>query len=434
MRVRRIAFELRSASDAKVAIIAVDKLNGLRAKLVPAIMADFAKDPASWTSLPKKFTDIFPDLEAFNHFTTGRCERIIHVLTMIGCGQRRITIEDCTAAVARLGEAAARIGIVDINYDIQEWSKLWTAFIGAAQQSPETLAQAIEKETQLQQSKFEAHKEKGKTDPLTMVPSELGPGTPEQGDDTDLVTMASHFQELLAEHRALLNVKTPGKEEDGDWLTLGLLRACCAQMEFTLYMATMSNTEANFTEAGHKYIKFNPLLVLKDIQLKAEGNRAICLNFVGRVGPLPTGPLSIHIATVCGTKLYVTSPFGKEGLVGDHFYPAWLVREQQGDEDITMQWEKHEIPMKWEFCKQVMGARKSMEVPLQLYTLVVNSKYHGKDIMMVRGLAVDQAEDEMMTAVEKYKKDIKKSAVRTDSKRGGGEEGKWKKDCKHLFK
>ena len=47
----------------------------------------------------------------------------------------------------------------------------------------------------------------------------------------------------------------------------------------------MYSKDAAISDARHKYIKLSPHLPLKDIKMKAEGNRAICLNLVGVKSP-----------------------------------------------------------------------------------------------------------------------------------------------------
>jgi hypothetical protein len=186
---------------------------------------------------------------------------------------------------------------------------------------------------------------------------------------------------------------------------------------------------------GHKQIYMDEFATAKTMKLVANrADRFIRLNFVGRVTTLPLKG-ALPLCKAFGVNFYVYNPMGKDGVMGDHFVPAWLANAV--DAEATMKAEPKQAQMKFAYLADSSAGPRSvyteMQVELSLWQLTVKPGCYGKEDLTLTRPNMEAMMTEQSEVLKQIKK--KRSEVRAAASGAGDAVLKeWRRVAKHLFK
>ena len=147
---------------------------------------------------------------------------------------------------------------------------------------------------------------------------------------------------------------------------------------------------------------------------------------------------AIPVANVFDVIFYVSSGLSNDGVVGQHFMPAWLVQSaDDGDSDkVNMALNNRIIKVPFIYRKTFLSSQETINVEMKLFYLTCRTdSYHQKDVTLMRDLIPDMITEVDPGIAAKFKaaKSLIKDA-RNLSKGASACDKEWKKSAKHLFK
>lgn len=222
-------------------------------------------------------------------------------------------------------------------------------------------------------------------------------------------------------------------------ITLGVLKCFALKLETFMYNVAF-NTASAKGDNGMDNVYMNPLAEPKAMKLVAkQADRFIAMNFVGRVTALPLKG-SLPVCEAFGVTFYVHNPMGREGVIGEHFVPAWLVAEAENDDAATMQLDTETRNMEFSYVEPRAPDSMATSVSLvsgshkvKFWKLTCKTAAQGLENVLLTRPSVDGMINEACDVLKTIKK------KRAEAK--GGNSGindaalqEWRRCAKHLFK